>query len=87
MRCQRNKLGSEADRRAQRAIVLQVLRNDRGCCWSRSELEGELGDLEVPVIVGALGSLQAAGVLQIEGDSLCASRAARRLDELALVGV
>jgi hypothetical protein len=87
MRRQGNKVGSEADRRTQRVVVLQVLRNDRGNCWSRSELDDELGDLEALAIVRALGSLQEAGVLQVEGDSLSASRAARRLDELELIGV
>jgi hypothetical protein len=87
MRPQRNKVRCEADRRTQRALVLQLLRDDHDESWPRSELDAELGDIEEQAIACALASLQEAGVVELEGDSLSASPAAWRLDELALIGV
>ena len=82
---QRNKVRCEADRRAQRVVVLQLLREDHEDLWARSELEAELGDVGAQVIACALASLQEAGVVELEGDSLSASRAAWRLQELLLL--
>ncbi|HEV2973717.1 MAG TPA: hypothetical protein VGX69_01820 [Solirubrobacteraceae bacterium] len=87
MRPQRNKLRCEADRRAQRVVVLQLLREDHEDSWARSELDAEFGDIEAPAIARAIASLQEAGVIELEGDSLSASPAARRLQELLLIGV
>ncbi|HEV2974057.1 MAG TPA: hypothetical protein VGX69_03560 [Solirubrobacteraceae bacterium] len=84
---QRNKLRCEADRRAQRVVVLQLLRDDHEDSWARSELDAELGGIEAQAIACALESLQEAGVVELEGDSLSASRAAWRLQELLLIGV
>jgi len=84
---QRNKVRCEADRRAQRVILLQLLRDDHKDSWARSELDAELGGIEAPAIACALESLQEAGVVELEGDSLSASRAAWRLQELLLIGV
>jgi hypothetical protein len=84
---QRNKVGSEANRRTQRIVVLQLLRDDHGDLWSRGELEAELSDIERQAIAHALASLHEARVVQIEGDSLSASRAARRLHELSLIAI
>jgi len=87
MRRQRNKVRCEAERRTQRAVALQLLRDDHEALWARSELDAELGDTGAQAIGCALASLQEAGVIELEGDSLSASRAAWRLDELALIGV
>jgi hypothetical protein len=87
MRRHRNKVRCEADRRAQRAIALQLLRDDHDDSWARSELDAELGDIEAQAIACALESLQEAGVVELGGDALSASRAAWRLHELALIGV
>ncbi|HTZ86114.1 MAG TPA: hypothetical protein VMB05_05540 [Solirubrobacteraceae bacterium] len=84
---QRNKVRCEADRRTQRAVVLQLLRDDHDDSWARSELEAELGDTGPRAIDCALAGLREAGVVEPEGDSLSASPAARRLHELALIGV
>jgi hypothetical protein len=87
MRLQPNKVRSDRDRRAERAVVLQVLRDDHDARWSRTELEDELGDVEVSVIDGALASLCRDGVLHTADGVVWASDAARRLDELELIGV
>ena len=84
---QRNKVRCEAERRTQRAVALQLLRDDHEVLWARSELDAELGDIGEQSIGCAIASLQEAGVVEVEGDSLSASHAARRLDELALIGV
>ncbi|HEV2974173.1 MAG TPA: hypothetical protein VGX69_04165 [Solirubrobacteraceae bacterium] len=68
-------------------VVLQLLREDHEDFWARSELDGEFGDIGAQVITRAIASLQEAGVIELEGDSLSASRAAWRLQELLLIGV
>jgi hypothetical protein len=87
MRPQRNKLRCEADRRAQRVVVLQLLRDDHEDSWARSELDAEFGDIGAPAIACAIASLQEAGVIELVGDSLSASRASWRFQELLLIGV
>ncbi len=87
MRPQRNKLRCEADRRAQRVVVLQLMRDDHVDSWARSELDAEFGDIGAPAIARAIASLQEAGVVELEGNSLSASPAARRFQELLLIGV
>jgi hypothetical protein len=71
--------------RLERAIVLQVLREDRGG-WSSSKLESELG-VEASTLDMALGDLAGAGVLYLEGDVVRPARATLRLDELGLLGI
>jgi hypothetical protein len=84
---QPNKVRGDLERRAERAVVLQVLRNDHDRRWSRAELEDELVYLEARVVDGALADLRQQGVVQVEGGAVWASVAARRLDELDLIGV
>ncbi|HWX43989.1 MAG TPA: hypothetical protein VNY52_01550 [Solirubrobacteraceae bacterium] len=82
--------GREASRdgwRAERAIVLQILREDHQERWSRAELAREISDFEAPMLERALGCLERDGVLHSEGEAVWAARAARRLDELELIGI
>lgn len=71
----------------ERAIVLQVLRDDRAERWSHSALARELSDCEPALVELALARLQRDGVLSGGATRVCASTATRRLDELELVGV
>jgi DNA-binding HxlR family transcriptional regulator len=71
----------------ERAVVLQVLREDHEERWPRMELAQEISDFEPAVLEKALGRLGRDGVLRREGDSVWAACAARRLDELELIGV
>lgn len=71
----------------ERAVVLQVLRDDRDEHWSRAVLAGELADVERSVFERALARLQAEDVLDVDGCDVRASRAARHLDELELIAV
>jgi hypothetical protein len=72
--------------RLERAIVLQLLRDDRERRWSRAELRTEI-DAEAPAVDEALRGLSGEGVLCLAEEEVWASSAARRLDELGLIGV
>jgi hypothetical protein len=72
--------------RLERAIVLQLLRDDREQEWSSPQLAVEMG-AEAPVLEQALRGLERDGVLCSGQDAVRASRATRRLDELGLLSV
>jgi hypothetical protein len=72
---------------AQRAIVLQVLRDDHDDRWSRAELEREIYDIEPAAIAEALERLRQEGVVHLSGDLVWASRAALWLDGLGMVSI
>jgi biotin operon repressor len=76
----------EYDPRLERAIVLQLLRDDHPPSWPLQELTAELGGGEAAVGQAA-ARLQQDGLLALADGQLSASRAARRLDELGLIGV
>ncbi len=72
---------------AERAVVLQILRNDHEERWPRAELAEEISDFEPAVLEEALERLERDGVLHRQGDTVWAARAARRLDELELISI
>ena len=72
--------------RLQRAIILQLLRDDRGRRWSREELGAELAT-EPPMLEEAITGLGGDGVLCADGGTIWASRAVLRLDELGLIAL
>jgi DNA-binding HxlR family transcriptional regulator len=71
----------------ERAIVLQVLRDDHEERWGRAELAREIPDFEPAVLEEGLTELERDGVLRREEHAVFASRAARRLDELELISI
>jgi hypothetical protein len=71
----------------ERTVVLQVLRDDRDACWSRSALAREIADCEPVLVELALARLRQDGVLSNAVTRICASPAIRRLDELELIAV
>jgi DNA-binding HxlR family transcriptional regulator len=71
----------------ERAIVLQVLRDDHEERWTRAELAREIPDFEPAVLDEALVRLEHDGVLHRAGTSMSAAPAARRLDELELISI
>lgn len=75
------------DEVAERAIILQVLREDRDERWSRVELEGEIYDIEPLAISEALERLREVGLVHLAGELVWASRCARRLDALGMVSI
>ncbi|MFI4991221.1 MAG: hypothetical protein ACHQHO_09975 [Solirubrobacterales bacterium] len=74
-------------RTLERAIVLVLLSEDDGeRRWSRAELGDGMG-VGQDELAAALSGLLGAGVLQHEDDYVWPSSAARRLDELELIGI
>jgi hypothetical protein len=71
----------------ERAIVLQLLRDDHDEQWLRAELEAEVNDVEPSVLRSAIADLERQGVVVAQDEHVLASPCARRLDELGLVGV
>jgi hypothetical protein len=75
----------------ERAIVLQLLRDDRERKWSRAQLRIELETEESTIgqdaVEEALRRLEQEGVLDTTDEAVWASSAARALDELGLIGV
>jgi hypothetical protein len=82
-----DRLGKRDTWKVERAIVLQVLRDDHVERWSPGELAGQILDFEPVVIARALTRLELEGLVSREGPSVCASRATRYLDALELVGI
>jgi hypothetical protein len=75
-------------RRIERAIVLQLLRDDHDERWSCTELHAALDNIEPSALAEALERLERHGVaLTPSADAILASPCARRLDELELIGV
>lgn len=68
--------------RVQRAVVLQVLRDDHPQWWTRAELERDLGPM---ALTGAVAKLAADDVIQVDGERVRASRCVRHLDALGLI--
>jgi DNA-binding GntR family transcriptional regulator len=71
----------------QRAIVLQVLREDHPERWSRSELEQAILEVGPSVVGEALTRLAAEGVVVLDDDGVQASECAKRLDALGLLAI
>lgn len=86
MNTQSRELRAGDGARLERAVVLQLLRDDHGQDWSRAELAGELG-AEAPAIEAVLSRLCAEGVARLEDDRISASPATRRLDDLELIAI
>ena len=75
------------DERTERAIVLQLLRDDHEQEWSRAELERKLRDLNPDVIVSSLAKLSSVDVVVFKGEAIQASPCAWCLDALQLLAV
>jgi hypothetical protein len=74
-------------RRLERAIVLELLsEEDEQRRWSRAELGDSLG-IGADELEAALTGLLQTGVLNLLDDLLTPSAAARRLDQLELIGI
>jgi hypothetical protein len=75
----------------ERAIVLQLLRDDRERMWSRAqlktELEAEESKIDQETVEKALERLHGEGVLGLSEEQVWASSATRALDELGLISV
>ncbi len=74
-------------RMAQRAIVLQLLRDDHDLRWSRAELRREASDLDPRAVRDGLARLKAEGVATTAREHVLACRCVRHLDSLGLVSI
>lgn len=74
-------------RMAQRAIVLQVLRDDHDPRWTWAELEREASDLARQAVHRAFDRLEVEGVIVTDCGYVFASRCAWHMDDLDLIGV
>lgn len=71
----------------ERAIVLQLLRDDHAARWSEAELASEIDDAQPAAIQTAIGALSAAEVLVAADGTIQASRCTKHLDDLELIAV
>jgi hypothetical protein len=80
-----------SDTTLERAIVLQLLRDDHERTWSRArltiELEADGAEIDREAIDEAVRRLEREGVLGATEREVWASSAAWRLDELELIAV
>jgi hypothetical protein len=75
-------------RKAQRAIVMQLLRDDHEPRWTRVELRREIPDFTRYRFDQALDFLEGNQVIERDADrAVRASLCARALDQLGLVGI
>jgi hypothetical protein len=72
---------------AQRAIVIQLLRDDHPVLWTRPELEAELEDIEQQTVVSAVAILGIEDVAYFDERAIWASPCTRHLDSLGLVSI
>jgi hypothetical protein len=79
--------GWSSQQQAERVIVLQTLRDDRPEQWTRVDLEIEVDRIDALTVSDALALLEADGVVIVDGERVCVSACARRLDSLGLVSI
>ena len=84
---QEHQLGWTDEEQIERALVLQVLRNDHDERWMRAELEPEVFDFDPLTVNEALTRLAADGVVILDGKRVRASVCARRIDALELIAI
>ena len=77
--------GCQIDSRVERVVVLQVAGVFYG--RSREQLYGALNDLNSRRVNEAIKSLEAVGVVVVNGRTVRQSRALARIDQLGLIGV
>ncbi len=75
--------GENIDAAAQSVVVLELLQRPEGL--RSSQLHAMIKDVEVGRLMAAAESLQAAGVIRREGETLLATAALERLDVLGMV--
>lgn len=84
---QQERRGWNDEEQVERALVLQVLRDDHPERWTRAELEHEVFDFDPLTVNEGLERLAAEGVLILDGEQVRASACARRLYARGLVSI
>jgi hypothetical protein len=80
-----NEEPTKQDGRTQRAIVIELLDEPR--LWMRADLKVKLHDIDPQTVDEELTALVIEGVAVYDGVKVQASRCARHLDALGMVGV
>lgn len=70
----------------ERAIVLMLLR-DPGERWSRLDIDAAILERDSAIVEAALRRLEVEGVVEVGRSGICATRAARHLDVLGMIGI
>ena len=84
---QEHQPGWTDEEQIERALVLQMLRDDHPERWTRAELEAEVFDFDPLTVNEALTRLAADGVVILDGERVRASACARRIDALELIAI
>jgi hypothetical protein len=87
MQDQTKQISRERDRLLERAVVLQTLHDGHDDGWQRTELAAQLGEADPIAIRTALTRLEEEGVVEFAGETVRASRAAIRLNDLDMIAV
>jgi hypothetical protein len=87
MRHQRIISAAPAVQKAERAILLQLLRDDHAECWGRPELEETLTGIPLPDLVAGLDRLKQHGIAQLSNGHVWATCCARYLDSLEVISI
>ncbi len=72
---------------AERAIVMQVLRDDHPERWTLDELKQEIEDMPAEVVGDAVRRLGDVGAVALGEGECKASESARRIDALGLISI
>jgi DNA-binding HxlR family transcriptional regulator len=72
---------------AERAIILQILRNDHDERWSRRDLQVEIADVEPTALRDALNRLERHGVLVRCDNDYVASRCAFHIEATGMISI
>jgi hypothetical protein len=73
--------------RVQRAVILELLRDDHEERWGLAELSDAIGSQASGTLATVLDELEHHGLVVTLGDWVLASRSARHIDELDLIGI
>jgi hypothetical protein len=87
MQDQTKQICSDRDRLLERAVVLQTLDDAHDDGLRRAALATELGDADPIAIRTALTRLEEEGVVACAGETVRASRATIRLNDLDMIAV
>ncbi len=87
MPAQHSALPTAADSLVERAIVLQVLREDHRARWSDKQIERAIPDFKSEAIRKAIVRLEAGSVIYCLDEFIGASRCTQYLDSLELIGI
>ena len=87
MRHQRIVSAAPAIQKAERAILLQLLREDHAECWARTELDEALTDIPLLDVAAGLDRLRRHGIAQLSKGHVWATCVARYLDSLGVISI